>query len=191
MVSLGEYVQVGRSLVELVSLNPIEVEFRVAEIDSGFVRAGQQVEIHVAPFPDRQFLATVTVISPTIDPHSRTLRVKAALDNAEGLLRPGLFARTDLGLSIHKGVALVPSTALLQRVDGSVVFVLGPDDRVERRLVQPGGFQEGRVEITKGLRAGDRVLTRGHADLLDGQQVRVYAGDTETSVKHTDSDAAR
>lgn len=177
MVSLGEYVQVGRSLVEIVSLNPIEVEFRVAEIDSSFVRLGQEVAVHVAPYPDRSFGAKVTVISPTIDPNTRTLRVKAVVDNGEGLLRPGLFARADLGLSVHEGVAVVPSSAVLQRVDGSVVFVLDGSDRATRRVVQLGSFQEGRVEITKGLRAGDRVLVRGHADLLDGQQVRLYLPD--------------
>jgi membrane fusion protein (multidrug efflux system) len=177
MVSLGEYVQVGRSLVEIVSLNPIEVEFRVAEIDSSFVRLGQEVAVHVAPYPDRSFGAKVTVISPTIDPNTRTLRVKAVVDNAEGLLRPGLFARADLGLSVHEGVAVVPSSAVLQRVDGSVVFVLDGADRATRRVVQLGSFQEGRVEVTNGLRAGDRVLVRGHADLLDGQQVRLYLPD--------------
>ena len=177
MVSLGEYVQVGRSLVEIVSLNPIEVEFRVAEIDSSFVRLGQEVAVHVAPYPDRSFGAKVTVISPTIDPNTRTLRVKAVVDNAEGLLRPGLFARADLGLSVHEGVAVVPSSAVLQRVDGSVVFVLDGTNRATRRVVQLGSFQEGRVEVTKGLQAGDRVLVRGHADLLDGQQVRLYVPD--------------
>ena len=177
MVSLGEYVQVGRSLVEIVSLNPIEVEFRVAEIDSSFVRLGQEVAVHVAPYPDRSFGAKVTVISPTIDSNTRTLRVKAVVDNAEGLLRPGLFARADLGLSMHEGVAVIPSSAVLQRVDGSVVFVLDGADRAMRRVVQLGSFQEGRVEVTNGLRAGDRVLVRGHADLLDGQQVRLYVPD--------------
>lgn len=197
MVSLGEYVQVGRSLVEIVSLNPIEVEFRVAEIDSSFVRLGQEVAVHVAPYPDRSFGAKVTVISPTIDPNTRTLRVKAVVDNAEGLLRPGLFARADLGLSVHEGVAVVPSSAVLQRVDGSVVFVLDGTNRATRRVVQLGSFQEGRVEVTKGLQAGDRVLVRGHADLLDGQQVRLYVpddvaedveeGNTAASAAHLDS----
>ena len=78
---------------------------------------------------------------------------------------------------MHEGVAVVPSSAVLQRVDGSVVFVLDGADRATRRVVQLGSFQEGRVEVTNGLRAGDRVLVRGHADLLDGQQVRLYVPD--------------
>ena len=173
-VSLGEYVQVGQPLVELVSLDPIEVEFRLAEIDSGQVRLGQPVEVGVAPYPNQKFSAYVTVIAPTIDPQSRTLRVKAALDNAEGLLRPGLFARADLGLTLHEKVVLVPAAAVLQRVDGSVVFVVSEDDRAERRLVEVARFRENFVQVDSGVEEGERILVRGHADLLDGQRVRIF-----------------
>jgi RND family efflux transporter MFP subunit len=176
IVSLGEYVKLGEPLAELVSLHPIDVEFRVAEIDSGFVHSGQDVEVQVAPYPDRSFKATVTMVSPIIDPKTRTLRVKAALDNTQGLLRPGLFARADLGLSIHKDVALVPSSAVLQRVDGPVVFVLAEEDHVERRVVELGSFREGEIEVISGLAAGDQILVNGQADLLDGQKVRIFSG---------------
>ena len=178
-VSLGEYVRMGEPLVEVVSLNPIEVEFRVAEVDSSFVRLGQTVDVTVAPYPERHFRATVTVISPTIDPGTRTLRVKAALDNEEGLLRPGLFARADLGLSTREGVALVPSEAVLQRVDGSVVFLLEDGKRVRRRKVEIASFQEGNVAIEEGLAEGDEIVVRGQVDLVDGQSVRVQREPTQ------------
>jgi len=173
-VSLGEYVQVGEPLVEIVSLDPIEVEFRVAEVDSSFVRSGQGVNVTVAPYPDRVFRAKVTVISPTIDRQTRTLRVKAALDNPEGLLRPGLFARADLGLDMREGVAVIPSEAVLQRVDGSVVFVLEDGQRVRRRVVEIASFQEDHVVVEEGLETGEEIVVRGHSDLLDGQAVRVH-----------------
>ncbi len=179
-VSLGEYVRMGEPLVEIVSLDPIEVEFRVAEVDSSFVRLGQDVDVTVAPYPDRVFHATVTVISPTIDRHSRTLRVKAALDNTERLLRPGLFARADLGLDTREGVALIPSEAVLQRVDGSIVFVLEDGQRVRRRVVDIASFQEGHVAIENGLEPGDVIVVRGHADLIDGQAVRVRSEPVES-----------
>ena len=172
-VSLGEYVRQGEPLVEVVSLDPIEVEFRIAEVDSSFVKPGQSVDVTVAPYPDRTFPAKVTVISPTIDPRSRTLRVKAALDNEERLLRPGLFARADLGLSTREDVALVPAEAILQRVDGSVIFVLEDGERVRRRIVGISRFREDQVAIESGLRANEEIVIRGHVDLLDGQAVRV------------------
>ena len=86
--SVGEFVQPGARLFELVALDPIEVEFRVAEVDSSRVRQGQTVDVRVAPFPDEVFQATVTLVSPMIDPATRTLRVKGTLANPEGQAPP-------------------------------------------------------------------------------------------------------
>lgn len=178
-ISLGEYVQVGSPLFELVSLDPIEVVFSIAEVDSGRVQIGQRVGVTVAPYPDEEFEAVVDVVSPTIDPRTRTLRVKARIDNSQRRLRPGLFARADLGVAERIGVPIIPDLAVLQRTDGAVVFIFDPaTQRVERRRVEIGGFQEGKIEVAKGLRPGELVLTRGHQNLVDGVAVRRFEGAT-------------
>ena len=171
MVSRGEYVAVGQKLFELVSLNPIEVEFHLAEKDSGRVAVGQSVSVRVAPYPDVAFPATVTVVSPTIESRTRTLRVKAQLDNVEGRLRPGLFARVDLGIQVRRGVPMIPEEAVLQRADGAVVFRLLEGNRVSRQLVETGEYRDGRVEVVKGLTPGDIIVSRGQSTLVDGQEV--------------------
>ena len=176
-VSVGEFVQPGTRLFELVALDPIEVEFRVSEIDSSRVAVGQVVGVRVAPYPDELFQATVTVVSPMIDPATRTLRVKASLPNPETRLRPGLFARADLGVARREGVLMVPEEAILQRSDGQVVFRLVAGNRVERRVVKTGFAKDGRVEIVEGVDAGDRIVTRGHTALVDGGVVTVRAPD--------------
>jgi len=170
-VSRGEYVTPGQKLFELVSLDPIEVEFHVTEIDSSRVAADQRVDVRVAPFPEETFLATVTVVSPIIDARTRTLRVKAQLDNADGRLKPGLFARIDLGVSSRPDVPMVLEEAILQRADGAAVFRAIPDDEVERVLIETGVHQDGYVEVTRGLAPGDLVVSRGQARLIDGQRV--------------------
>ncbi|MFQ5698798.1 MAG: efflux RND transporter periplasmic adaptor subunit [Myxococcota bacterium] len=171
LVSRGEYVRSGQPLFELVSLDPIEVEFRVVETDSGRVRKGQPVDVRVAPFPDRVFRATVSIISPTLDRRTRTLRVKALLHNPGGTLRPGLFARVDLGIAERHAVTMVPEEAVLQRADGSIVFRALPDDRVERRRVRTGLHRDGWVEIVSGLSGRDRVVRRGQTELIDGSLI--------------------
>ena len=171
LVSRGEYVTEGKPLFELVALSPIEVEFHLAEVDSGRVAVGRPVDVRVAHFPDESFGALVTVVSPTLDPKTRTLRVKAQLENADGRLRPGLFARIDLGVAKRSGVIFVPEEAVLQRADGSVVFVVSAHSRAERRLVETGAHRDGTVEVARGLAAGDRVVVRGHAELVDGMAV--------------------
>jgi membrane fusion protein (multidrug efflux system) len=170
-VSRGEYVRPGQALFELVALDPIEVEFSVAERDSARVAVGQQVEVRVAPYPDESFRGEVSVISPTLDARTRTLRVKARIANADGRLRPGLFARADLGVARREGALLVPEEAVLQRADGEVVFLVTADDKARRVLVKTGLQREGKVEIVTGLAAQDQVVVRGHAVLVDGAPV--------------------
>lgn len=170
-VSRGEYVMVGQPLFEIVALNPIEVEFSVSERDSARVALGQPVAVRVAPYPDEVLRGEVSVISPTIDARTHTLRVKARVPNADGRLRPGLFAHTDLGLARRENVLVVPEEAVLLRADGEVVFVVNSDGRAQRSVVQTGTQRDGLIEITGGLRAGDFVAVRGHASLADGALV--------------------
>jgi len=170
-VSRGEFVNVGQPLFELVALDPVEVEFHLSERDSSRVAIGQEVRVSVAPFPQETFRGVVTVVSPTIDVRTRTLRVKAQIDNPDGRLRPGLFARADLGIAIREGILLVPEEAILLRSDGSVVFRHGEENRVERVIVETGEHRGNRVEITHGLASGDQVVTRGQTGLIDGALV--------------------
>jgi len=176
-VSVGEYLTPGTALFSLVALDPIEVEFSLAEVDSSKVELGHSVEVSLAPYPDETFIATVSMISPTIDPRTRTLRVKAELPNPDGRIRPGLFAHTDLGVSERHNAMVVPEDAVIQRADGSVVFRLTPDDRVERVVVVAGVTRDGWVEIRSGLRDVDVVVVRGQARLDDGVAVSIRKAD--------------
>jgi membrane fusion protein (multidrug efflux system) len=177
VVARGDWVNVGQKLFELVAVDPIEVEFHVTERDSARIQPGQQVLVSVSPFPDERFGGTVSVIAPTIDPRTRTLRVRAQIPNSEGRLRPGLFARVDLGVSRRADVMLVPEEAILQRADGAVVFRVDGNGTAERVVVRTGLHVDGGVEVVSGLAARDRVITRGHTELSDGVRVAVRGAD--------------
>ena len=167
-VSRGEFVQVGQTLFDLVALDPIDVEFHVPERDSARVASAQAVTLTVEPYPGETFTGEVTVVSPMIDAQTRTMRVEARVANSEKRLRPGLFARVDLGVALRKGLVLVPEEAVLQRADGEIVFRANRENKVERVLVKTGIHREGLVEIASGLGAGDVVVTRGQSGLTDG-----------------------
>lgn len=172
-VDLGEFVQVGDPLFELVSLNPLEAIFSLPELDTERVRVGQPIEVKVGAFRGRSFQGKVIFVSPTIEPETRTLRVKAEVDNSEGLLRPGLFARVNLGVSRREGVMMIPQEAVIQRASGAFVFRVLEDDRVERVEIETGAVDEGRVEVRGPLAAGDWVVERGHGGLANGMVVAV------------------
>jgi membrane fusion protein (multidrug efflux system) len=175
-VQLGEFVQPGKPLVELVALDPLEVVFSLTELDTERVRPGQKIDVSVGAFPDRVFSGVVTFISPTVDPATRTLRIKAEIGNDEGHLRPGLFARVSLGVTPRKGVAMVPEEALIQRSEGAVLFKIGPENRVKRIAVTTGAHDKGRVEVRGDVQPGDLVVRRGHGGLADGAAVAVRDG---------------
>ncbi len=170
-VSEGEFVQPGQKLFDLVALDPIEVEFTLPERDSSRVVLGQPVAVRVAPFPNEVFQAEVSVVAPTIDPTTRTLRVKARMANTDGRLRPGLFARADLGVAVREAVAMIPEEAVLQRADGAVAFRVIAGDRAERRNIKVGVIRDGRIEVSEGLAVGDQVVVRGQDQLVDGSPV--------------------
>jgi len=170
-VNVGEFVQAGTKLFDMVSLDPVEVVFALPEVDSSRVELGQTVEVTLSPFPGEVFRGQVSMVSPTIDPVTRTLRVKALLPNPDGKLRPGLFARTSLGVDLRRGLTMVPEEALLQRADGKVLFVLRDGNLVSRRVVETGISHDGLVEVQSGVAPGERVVRRGQDVLIDGQPV--------------------
>jgi membrane fusion protein (multidrug efflux system) len=143
----------------------------VTEIDSARVNVGATVELRVATYPDDTFQGKVISVSPGVDLRTRMLRVRAIVPNADARLRPGFFARVDLGISERDGVPMIPEDAVLQRADGAIAFRLVGTDRVERRVLRTGAVRDGRVEVIEGLALGDRVVVRGQTGLVDGSVV--------------------
>lgn len=178
-VSRGEYVQPGQVLFEIVSLDPIELEFNLAERDSARVAIGQQVRVGVAPYPGEVFVGKVSVVAPVLDARTRTLRVKARIDNADGRLRPGLFARTDLGIARRESLLWVPEESVLLRAQGQIVWVVDPENRVRKVYVKTGVQTGDRIEILSGISPSDEIVVRGHAGLQDGILVSRRSADGE------------
>jgi membrane fusion protein (multidrug efflux system) len=176
-VNAGEYVQPGSRLFHLVALDPVEVEFFLSEVDSSRVAVGQEVAVRVSSQPGEVFRAAVSVVSPTIDPQTRTRRVKAVLSNPEGKLLPGTFARVDVGVARRTGVVMIPKEAVQVGADGSVLFRLVGADRVERLRVETGTFREGLVEVRGPVAPGDWIVVRGQAALFDGSPVSLRRPD--------------
>jgi membrane fusion protein (multidrug efflux system) len=188
-ISVGEFVQPGTPLFELVTLDPIDAEFRLPEADASRVALSQKVDVRVAPWPEEVFKAQVRFIAPRVDARTHTLLVRAAVDNADRRLRPGFFTSVDLGVASRQGVAMIPEEAVLQRADGEVVFRLGADQRVERLRIETGEHRDGQVEVAQGLQPGDRVVVRGHYALANGARVQPRTPDGKTATDLADSSA--
>lgn len=188
-VNTGEYVSPGKELFHLVALDPVEVEFFLAEVDSSRVAIGQKVEVRVSSHPGEVFRAEVSVVAPTIDRHTRTRRVKAVLANPDGKLLPGTFARVDLGVAERSGVVMIPKEAVQIGADGTVLFRLVGDDRVERLQIETGSYHDRLVEVRGGLAPGDWIVVRGQASLVDGSPVSLRQPDGSPAASESEPEA--
>lgn len=166
----GQYVLEDRPLFTIVRSDPLKFTGTVAEHASLAVRPGQLVRLRVEPVGGRQFGGRVTRVSPAIDVTSRTMQIEAEVPNAEGLLKPGLFARVSVVLRTDRDVAFVPETAVSYFAGITRVFVVA-GGTAHARTVTLGTRKDGFVEIVKGVQAGEQVATSGLGQLQDGAAV--------------------
>ncbi|MBM3771924.1 MAG: efflux RND transporter periplasmic adaptor subunit [Acidimicrobiia bacterium] len=172
LVSVGDYVNRGMRVAIVVRVDPLRVELTVPAPFISAVRVGQPVTFEVDAYPGRTFEGKVRYVSPTLETAQRALTVEAVVANPTGELKPGLFATARIEQPEKTPGVLVP-TAAVQTLGGtSRVFVVA-GDAVEERLVTTGQTADSSIEITKGLKAGERVATTSIAQLADGLKIAV------------------
>lgn len=171
-VDVGDFVMQGRQLVTLYSTGIIEIGFTVPERYMGRVAGGQNVRIMVDAYPERRFKGKVTYVSPSVDTQTRNFRVKAVVDNHEGLLKSGAFATALLTVEVKKNRPSVTESALVATTKGYVVYVV-KNAGAEKRNVTVGLRKVGKAEIIKGLDIGELVVAEGHQRLTEGRKVKI------------------
>lgn len=176
-VDPGDFVAVGDRLATLYRIDALEIEFSVPERHSGRVTTGQQVDLRVSAWPDRSFSATTTFVSPGVSDDTRDFLVKARLANPDALLKPGTFATAVLTVGVHENALTIPEEALIATREGYMVFVVDDENRARRRSVEIGLRNPGRVQITDGLEAGERVVRTGHMRVADGSPLDIASLD--------------
>lgn len=177
-VNVGDYVKDGADLVALTDAAQVWVDYRLPERYAARVATGLPVTVSLDALPGRRFDGRIEATEAQVDADGRTLLVRARLDNRDGLLRPGMFARTRTVFGVREQALVVPEEALVP--EGGKQYLVkindGPEGPTASRLEARLGIRmAGKVEILEGLNAGDRVVTAGQARLGRGdrQPVRV------------------
>jgi len=171
MVSVGDYVTKGMKVAEIVRITPLRIELTVPEQFVADVKMGQPVSFSVDAFPGRTFEGQVRYVSPSLRADQRALTVEASVPNAQGELKPGMFATALVEQAKKLPAVLVPADAIRTVSGTSRVFVV-TGDRAEERIVTTGQKVDPLVEITTGLKAGERVATENVNQLVDGVKVK-------------------
>jgi membrane fusion protein, multidrug efflux system len=180
-VEVGQYLTAGTQIVSLTDLSALYANFTVTEKDSAQLKVGQTVRIAVDAYPGRTFEGKITTIEPQIATETRNIRVQATIQNPDKILKPGMFATTTIVLPDKPPVITVPETAVDYTLYGDSVYLLSEKKEedgntkltVTRTFVQTGNRIEGRAEILKGVKEGDRVVAVGQLKLQSGAAVTI------------------
>jgi membrane fusion protein (multidrug efflux system) len=169
---VGDYVKEGQDIVNLESLDPLKVDFRLPELALSQLKDGQTLQLSLDALPDRTYDGKVYAINPLIDANGRAIVIRAQVPNRDGKLRPGMFARVRLFTSDNKDAIVIPEEALFPVGDDKYVYKV-VDGKALRQKVEIGQRREGRVEVVGGLSAQDIVVTAGALKLREGVAVTV------------------
>jgi len=161
-VGPGQYLQAGGTPVFTVA-DPSSVWLlaNVRESDAGLVRRGQPVEVRVLAYPKRVFKAHVTYVAAVVDPATHRLPVRAEIDNRDLALKPEMFANFRILTSDATESPAVPEAAVVYEGAAAHVWVVAGDGLLSYRVIRTGRSNDGLVEVLDGLKAGERIVTKG------------------------------
>ncbi|MEY3479740.1 MAG: hypothetical protein RIQ71_515 [Verrucomicrobiota bacterium] len=180
-VNLGQFVDNGDKIVSLQVLDPIYIDFLLPQQLIAGLSVGQPLQLLTDAYPGRAFDGKLTAINSEIDPVTRNIRLQGTLQNADGALRPGMFARVILTLGEAEEVIRIPSSALITAPYGDSVFVLEKETAedgsaktlAKQRFIRAGRTLGDFVSIAQGLKPGETVVSGGGFKLRNDTPVEV------------------
>ncbi len=178
MIKLGNTVDEGEALFRVTSLDPLVSYLFVPEREYQSIRPGQPVSIAIDALANERIPASVTRISPIVDPETGTFKITIEISDPTRRIKPGMFARMAIVYDQRSNALKIPRSALLEDERGNSVFVI-EDDVAIRRSVETGYSDRGMVEILDGLTDGDVVVTVGQVGLREDSRVVIINGTEE------------
>jgi membrane fusion protein (multidrug efflux system) len=195
-VDVGDYLASGTVIATLQDLSSLYVDFYVAEQAVPKLKVRQSVQVNVAAYPGEHFSGQISAINPKVEDSTRNVLVRATLPNPQGKLLPGMFANLQVLLPAPKTEVVVPESAITYTLYGDSLYVvtqkksedgaLQTDAQgkplliAERRAIQTGERRDGVVVVSKGLVAGEQVVSGGQLKLVNGASIAPKADKTLT-----------
>jgi RND family efflux transporter MFP subunit len=174
-VKYGEMASQAMSAVTITQLDSLNVSLSVPENIVNELKVGQEAKVIVTSAGDKEIKGKVLTIAPSSDARTQLYAVKVAIENNEGVIKPGMFASVAIPTETKENVLTVKSESLVLKNGQNTIFVV-EDDRAVAREVVAGLDTGAEVEILKGLQAGDKVIIKGQTLVEQGSKVKVVGG---------------
>lgn len=175
-IQAGSYAKAGSQIVSIADVSSLLGKATLGESQLSEIAVGLQVKIIVNALQDKEFIGTITRISPAATLPARTFTAEITIPNASGVLKPGLFSKIVIPGTVHKNALVVPESALVMREDQKTVYVVTNENKVQQRVLKLGYVGEGWAEILAGLNDGERIVIAGQNKLKDGSTITAPSG---------------
>ena len=179
-INLGQYLDTGKPIVSLQSSAPVYAVFSLPQQELAKLANGMRVRLATDAYPDRKFEGALTAINPELDTGTRTVSLQATFENADKLLRPGMYTRVEMLLPEEQTVLVIPATSVLSAPYGDSVYIIEPASAknkgtaelaVRQQFIRTGRTRGDFLTVESGLKAGDRIVSSGLFKLRNGMSV--------------------
>ena len=169
-IKLGQNIDTNSVAFRITDTSELIAYLQIPQAELAKFSAGHSAYLRVDAMPGDNFDATIVRISPTIDIRNGTFRATAFINNDDGYLVPGMFARFTIEYEKHENALVVPLDAIIEEDDETSVYIVA-DGEVTRRSVTTGIMTDGQVEILNGLAEDEEIVVVGLSGLRDGSKV--------------------
>ena len=169
--AVGEWIDQGAPVAELISLYDLEIQVDVPERYFSTIQSGTETTVRFESLPGYELSAKVSAVIPRANPQARTFPLKIRINNKEGKVGAGMLAEVSFSAGASYRATVIPKDAVITRGDRRFVYVLGEDSTVDQVPVKTGVGVGAWVEIQSDLKPGAKVITRGNERLQPGQEV--------------------
>lgn len=166
-------VSATQPILQVMQINPVKLKINIPESFYNSVKKGMQVTAKTEIFGEEEFLGTISLIYPTIDPLTRTFTCEVKVNNANSKLKPGMFGRVELNLGKASTIMVSDKAIVKQSGSNDKYVFIEKNGVVEYRKVQLGRRLEDKIEVINGVEDGENVVITGQSKLMDGTKVEV------------------
>lgn len=171
-VNVGQVVSPGTPLMLVDDISSVYAVVNIEQQDLAKIKPGLQAEIVVDAFSDRKFAGVVEIVNPAASESARVFETKIKVNNQEGLLKPGMFAKVEIKTGEVEEVPAVPQNALVSN-QGQFFVYIAEGDLAKRQQVDIGQILDQFVEIKSGLSVGDKVVATNVNKLKDQDRIKI------------------
>lgn len=169
---IGDMLSPGAPAFRIIDMSKVKIQAGIPEKHINGFKEGNKVSINIDALPGKTFEGRINYISPEASTGVRTFLAEMVVDNSDNILHAGVMGNASILLNVTEDAIMIPLNSLIETQHGRIVFVLNDDNTVSERKVELLNASDIMIQVT-GLSAGEKIITKGQYDLIDGEQVNV------------------